>query len=217
MVLINMDDHFSGQDTVCLDEELGMHKKHKPEQDVATKKNIAESVDKSQAENMEDKAETLNTEQTKKTQEEESLKDELLNIKDRYLRLAADFENYKKIIQREQQNNIKYANENLIIALLPIIDSLEQAIIMAKKSSDSKSDVLVGVEMVLKQLLDLFKKFGVEVFSAQGMPFDPARHEALSEQEADDKVNSGTVIVEYQKGYLLNGRLLRPARVAVAK
>ncbi len=147
---------------------------------------------------------------------EEKLAEELTQIKDRYVRLLAEFDNYKKISQREQQNSIRFANESLLTNLLPIIDNLEQAIVAQKKSSEEKNDILIGLEMVLKQLFDLLNKYGVEVFNAKGIPFDPARHEALSEQE-DETAPPGTVVIEYQKGYLLNGRLLRPARVAVAK
>jgi|SRR5579871_4650450 len=145
-----------------------------------------------------------------------SVEDELAETKDRFLRLAADFDNYKKISQREQQNSIRFANESLVTSLLPIVDNLEHAIAAQKKSGHEKNDILIGVEMVLKQLQDLLGKFGVAGFTAKGLLFDPARHEALGEQE-DDTVAPGTVVTEYQKGYLLHNRLLRPARVAVAK
>lgn len=147
---------------------------------------------------------------------EEKLNNELLETKDRLLRLAAEFENYKKISQREQLNSIKFANENLIVGLLPIVDSLEQAVQACKKSGENNKDVVIGVEMVLKQLTESLKKWGVEVFSAMDKPFDPSRHEAVSEQE-DASVPAGQVLQEYQKGYLLNGRLIRPARVIVSK
>jgi molecular chaperone GrpE len=139
---------------------------------------------------------------------------ELLETKDRLLRIAADFDNYKKTAQREQLNSIKFANEGLLTNLLPIIDNLEQAV-LASKSSE-KNDVVLGIELVLKQFNELLEKSGVEVFSAMGKMFDPSRHEALGQKE-DDSVPEGQVILEYQKGYLLNQRLLRPARVIVAK
>lgn len=140
------------------------------------------------------------------------LVEELSSVKDRYLRLAAEFDNYKKIAQREQQNSVRFANEGLILGLLPIMDSLEQAMVASKKDKD----VLMGIEMVLKQFLDLLKKFGAEVFSAEGSMFDPSRHEAVGEQ-VDPHKKKGQVVLEYQKGCLLNGRLLRPARVLVSK
>lgn len=139
---------------------------------------------------------------------------ELAETKDRLLRIAADFDNYKKTSQREQLNSIKFANEALLTNLLPIIDNLEQAVLTSQGTQ--KNEVVLGVEMVLKQFKDLLEKFGVEVFSAVGKMFDPARHEALGQKE-DDEVPEGTVLLEYQKGYLLNQRLLRPARVMVAR
>lgn len=147
---------------------------------------------------------------------EQKLKEELDQTKDRFLRLAADFENYKRIAQREQQNGVKFANEALLLNLLPVIDSLEEAIKASKKSGEPNNDVLVGLDMVLKQFRETLNKYGVEALNSHGTLFDPARHEALTEQ-VDDSVPAGTVVVEYQKGYLLHGRLLRPARVAVAK
>ncbi len=146
---------------------------------------------------------------------EEKLTAELKDTHDRLLRVAAEFENYKKISQREQINSIKYANESLVLNLLPVIDNLEQAVNVGKKSESSK-DLVIGVEMVLKQLSDSLEKFGVEFFQTLGESFDPARHEALSERE-DDSVNPGTVVEQFQKGCLLNGRLLRAARVVVSK
>lgn len=146
---------------------------------------------------------------------EEKLTAELKETHDRLLRVAAEFENYKKISQREQINSIKFANESLVLNLLPVIDNLEQAINVGKKS-DSPKDLIVGIEMVLKQLCDSLEKFGVEFFSALGEKFDPARHEALTERE-DESVEPGVVIEQFQKGCLLNGRLLRAARVVVSK
>jgi molecular chaperone GrpE len=162
------------------------------------------------------KDKALETEPELIKEEEKEIPDlsiELIETKDRLLRIAADFENYKKTSQREQLNSIKFANEAFITNLLPIIDNLEQAV---KSSKDNNNDVIVGVQMVLKQFYDLLEKAGVEVFSAQGLLFDPARHEALG-QQVDDSVPEGTVIQEYQKGYLLHQRLLRPARVVIAK
>lgn len=161
-----------------------------------------------------DEASNLGEEEIVAPSVEAKVAEELAETKDRLLRLAADFENFKKIAAREQQNVMKFANENLILQILPIKDSLEQAVIAGKKSGDN--DVVVGIDMVLKQLNDMMVKAGVEIISAHGQPFDPSRHEAMGYQE-DDSVDENIVVQEYQKGYLLNGRLLRPARVVLAK
>src|SRR5580658_990295 len=113
------------------------------------------------------KDKALETEPELIKEEEKEIPDlsiELIETKDRLLRIAADFENYKKTSQREQLNSIKFANEAFITNLLPIIDNLEQAV---KSSKDNNNDVIVGVQMVLKQFYDLLEKAGVEVFSAQ--------------------------------------------------
>lgn len=198
------DNHIEQDAAMNLDDELCMSKKHEPKQDISEDESPAPA----------DAPPALPAEA--EISAEEKLKVELDQAKDRFLRLAAEFDNFKKISKREQLNSLKFANESLISSLLPIIDNLEQAVIAGKIADESKTSVLIGVEMVLKQLIDALQKFGVEMFSAKGQAFDPARHEAVSEQE-DDSVREGTVVIEYQKGYLLNGRLLRPARVVVAK
>lgn len=148
---------------------------------------------------------------------EEKLSDELKETTDRLLRLGAEFENFKKISARESANSIKFANENLINSFLPVLDHLEQAVAAGRSlDQDAAKNLLIGVDMVLKQMIEVLQKFGVEFFSAKGKPFDPKLHEAMGEQ-SDDTVEPGTVITEYQRGVLLHGRLLRPARVLVAK
>ena len=148
---------------------------------------------------------------------EEKLQDELKEKTDRLMRLGADFENFKKISARENANNLKFANENLIVGILPVLDNLEQAVAAGRGlDQEAAKNLLVGVDMVLKQMIEVLQKFGVEFYSAKGQAFDPARHEAVAEQ-GDDSVEPGTVITEYQRGCLLHGRLLRPARVLVAK
>jgi molecular chaperone GrpE len=147
----------------------------------------------------------------------EDAEKELAAAKDQFLRLAAEFENYKKISLREKTQGIQFANTSIIESLLPVIDSLEQAALAGKDSADPKTQELVtGVNMVLKIFADTLKKFGAESFTALGQKFDPASHEAVAEQESAD-VEPGTVLLEYQKGFIYNGRLLRPARVVVAK
>jgi molecular chaperone GrpE len=134
---------------------------------------------------------------------------------DRLLRTAADFENYKKRAAREKEDWTKFANEDLIRAILPFIDNLERAVNHAQKIADT--GVLVeGVQLTLQQLLQALNKFGLSSFESIGKPFDPAMHEAMLVVETD-KHEPNQVIEEFQKGYLLNDRLLRPATVSVSK
>jgi len=134
---------------------------------------------------------------------------------DRLLRTAADFENYKKRAAREKEDWTKFANEDLVRAILPFIDNLERAVNHAQKIADT--GVLVeGVQLTLQQLLQALNKFGLSSFESVGKPFDPAMHEAMLVVETD-KHEPNQVVEEFQKGYLLNDRLLRPATVSVSK
>lgn len=134
---------------------------------------------------------------------------------DKFLRACADLENYKKRAEKEKSELISFANERFIKEVLPVVDNLERAIgyIEAEAGIAAVKD---GIKLVLDNLLAVLKKFGVEAASAMGEKFDPARHEAVSHEETVSS-DPGTVIKEFHKGYYLNGRLLRPAMVAIAK
>ena len=134
---------------------------------------------------------------------------------DRYLRQAAELENFKKRTVRERDEAIRFANECLIKDLLPVIDNLERAIVHAK-GGDGGKPLVEGVEMVLKGFFDVLARHGVVQVSAVGQPFDPVKHEAMAQMESDKHVPN-TVMVEHHKGYLLHDRLLRPALVSIAK
>jgi molecular chaperone GrpE len=134
---------------------------------------------------------------------------------DLYVRSQAEMENVKKRFHKEKSDLLKFSNETLIKQLLSVIDNLEKAI---DHSGDEKAlDALrEGLDMTLKGLKDVLEKSGLEDVEAMGKPFDPNYHEAVSEME-DGTVESGTVIEQLQKGYLLNGRLIRPAMVIVSR
>ncbi len=134
---------------------------------------------------------------------------------DRFLRMAAELENYKKRAAREKEEYIKYAHEDLMKAILPFVDNLERAVNHAEKVVDS--GVLVeGVRLTLQQLLSTLNKFGLKTFDSVGEPFDPTRHEAMLVVETD-QYEPNHVVEEFQKGYFLYDRLLRPAMVSVSK
>ena len=134
---------------------------------------------------------------------------------DRLLRTAADFENYKKRAVREKEDWTKFANEDLIKGILPFIDNLERAVNHAQKVKDT-GVLIEGIRMTLQQLLQTLTKFGLSSFESIGEPFDPARHEAMLVVETDQH-EPNQVVEEFQKGYFLNDRLLRPATVSVSK
>lgn len=134
---------------------------------------------------------------------------------DRFLRIAAELDNFRKRKEREVGDLRKYANQALLRELLGVVDNLERA--LASSGADRGPDGLAeGVEMTLKELLKTFDKFGVQPIDALQQPFDPNLHEAVM-QEPSDTVPANTVIKELQKGYLLHDRLLRPAMVVVSK
>ncbi len=144
----------------------------------------------------------------------ESIQAELAEAKDKYLRLYAEFENYKKKVQKDREDLIKYSNESLLYELLPALDNLEMAL---KHSSEANSESLIkGVENTLREFSRILEKFGLKSIDALGKPFDPAYHHAMSQVERDD-VEGNTVVEEFRKGYLYNEKVLRPSLVAVSK
>jgi molecular chaperone GrpE len=148
----------------------------------------------------------------KKLEEKEK---EIKEHHDRLLRLAADFENYKKRAAREKEDWTKFANEDLIRAILPFIDNLERAVNHAQKVADT-GVLIEGVRLTIQQILQSLNKFGLSSFQSVGKPFDPTVHEAMLVIETDQH-EPNQVVEEFQKGYYLNDRLLRPATVSVSK
>lgn len=139
----------------------------------------------------------------------------LLKERDKYLRLAAEFENYKRRVQRDQQDSIKFANESLLKNLLPIIDNLERAIKFGKET-ESNQALMEGVELTHKSFLETIGKLGVRQISSEGQPFDPTMHQAVAQVESEN-LAPNSVVEEFQKGYFLHNRILRPAMVTVSK
>ncbi len=134
---------------------------------------------------------------------------------DMYIRCKAEMENFKKRVQKEKQDLIKYSNESLIKELLSVVDNLEKAL-EGSKEKHSLDILQEGIELTLKGFKDILKKAGIECVEAVGKPFDPNFHEAVS-IITDDSAEHNTVQEELQKGYMLNGRLIRPAMVVVNK
>jgi len=133
---------------------------------------------------------------------------------DRMLRAAADLENYKKRVEREKSELLKFGQEGLMAEIIPVLDNFDRALSAA--GSPTPSDpVLEGVKLIRKQLLAALEHNGLQPIEAVGQPFNPELHEALAKVETDDQPE-GTIVTEHLKGYLLNGRLLRPAAVTVA-
>ncbi|MEL7305509.1 MAG: nucleotide exchange factor GrpE [Myxococcota bacterium] len=142
------------------------------------------------------------------------------DVNDRLLRLAADFDNYRKRSRRELDEARRFGIENLLRDLLPVVDNLLRAIAaetdaVADADEASKNPLLEGIRMVHKQFSDVLDQHGVRGFDSVGTVFDPELHEALSQAPSDEH-EPGSVIAEHERGYMIHDRLLRPARVVVA-
>jgi molecular chaperone GrpE len=136
---------------------------------------------------------------------------------DRLLRITADLENYKKRAIREKQDAIKFANESLIMRLIPVLDSFDMALAAAEAQKHEALDShKTGIAMVHQQLKAALAEAGLEEIDAQGKTFDPNLHEAVAQTESAD-VPEGNVLQQLRKGYKLRERLLRPATVVIAK
>ncbi|KPJ79073.1 MAG: hypothetical protein AMJ54_00930 [Deltaproteobacteria bacterium SG8_13] len=134
---------------------------------------------------------------------------------DRLLRVSAEFENYKKRSARDMEDFRKFANQELVKDLLPILDNLELALKSASEKDKSADGILEGIELTRIEILRVLEKHKVKQIDALGMPFDPSYHEAVMREETDDHPEN-TVTTELQKGYLMHDRLIRPSMVAVA-
>jgi len=152
--------------------------------------------------------------------------DELKAAHDRYLRLAAEFENYKRRAQKDQADYVKYANERILKDLLTVLDNLQRALQHAQQPHGINSlagdgqglvqGLVQGVELTCKQYVEALSRFGVTEIPSVGRPFDPVVHQAVAMVKAVDGQTPNTVVTEHAKGYYLHERVLRPAMVTVA-
>jgi molecular chaperone GrpE len=151
------------------------------------------------------------------TEQIELLKDQAAKAAeywDRYLRQTADLDNFKKRAARERQDAVTFANQSLLLKLLPVLDAFEMALAAADKPA--AQSLQAGVALIASQLKSVLAEAGLEEIDAAGKPFDPNLHEALSQQESADTPD-GQVLRQLRKGYIFRHRLLRPAGVIVAK
>ena len=144
----------------------------------------------------------------------QDLERQLAEQKDRMLRAMAEAENVRRRTQRDAEDRVRYANESLVRELLPILDNFDRALTSARAVAGAES-VLAGVELIQRELLRVLERAGVSRYSAVGQAFDPTRHEAIARVVSEDAAPN-TVVSEIAPGYMLHGRVLRPAMVAVA-
>jgi molecular chaperone GrpE len=178
-------------------------------------------MEKENKKNQEEHSESKTTEDkivTLKESEYAQLKEDAQKAKeywDKYLRLQADFENTRKRWERERSELLRYANDDLLCDLLNVVDDLERSLELSQNKHEDFTAFLKGVEMILAHLYDLLKKNGVLPIDAIGKPFDPNLHEALMQVERNE-LPENTIIEELQKGYMLDNKVIRTAKVKVA-
>lgn len=149
----------------------------------------------------------IETTETKKTEED---------FKAKYYYLAAEFDNARKRFEREKENLIKFGNDKILTSLITVVDNFDLTVNALKSDNDDKvQNIVKGIDMVRNQFLDVLKSNGLTQVEALGKTFDPNFHEAVAQAPAPGKEDQ-EVITEYQRGYTLNGRLLRAAKVVVA-
>ena len=161
------------------------------------------------------KVETLKTKEAKSAVDSKKiteLEEKLKTAEDKYLRLYAEFENFRKRTEAEKTEHAKYAAGQFVEAVLPVLDSFERS---QKTLTEADAEVRNGFELIRKQLEDVLQKFGVQRMESVGKIFDPRFHEALLQQESDQPAQ--TVLEEYLAGYLMHDKVLRHAQVVVAK
>ena len=148
--------------------------------------------------------------------ERERLAEQYAALHDQLLRKQADFENYRKRVERERQDYRHQATMEVVREILPVMDNLERALLAGREKGNEDSGVMKGVDLTLRMFQVVLEKFGVTRIKAAGEPFDPHRHEAIMQSESPEVVVE-TVAEELEPGYVMRGRVVRPARVRVLK
>jgi molecular chaperone GrpE len=159
----------------------------------------------------------MSAEGTAVCDDDDRLRADLAALQERHLRLQAEFENYRKRQQRDREELNRQAKERVLAELPGIVDNLDRALQHASAAGAAPETLAQGVELVSRQLQEVLARFGVEPIAALGARFDPHLHEAMARVETAGDPPDGTVVEEYRRGYLLGGKVLRPALVAVAK
>jgi molecular chaperone GrpE len=175
-----------------------------------------------QNENLNDEKKKAEAKEEAKATEEATVapqvepKKEEVDYKAKYFYIAAEMDNYRKRMEREKENLLKYGNEKVLGDLVQVLDNFDRTIDMLRTDKDEKvKNLVTGLDMVRKQFLETLEKHGLSTVEAVGKDFDPNFHEAMAQEYVEGK-KPNEVVKEYQKGYSLNGRLLRAAKVVVA-
>lgn len=177
----------------------------------------AETTEEKKVDEAEETSEGEEVVEELKAKEEEKAEKEEEDFKAKYFYLAAEMENMRKRFDREKENLVKYGNEKILNGLIEVIDNFDRTVDSLASEEDEKiKNIVTGIEMVRTQFLETLKSNGLERIEALGEKFDPNFHEAVSQQEVEGE-EEDKVIQEFQKGYMLNGRLLRASKVIISK
>lgn len=178
---------------------------------------VSDEIEMEQAQTQDaETAEVVDPRDERIAQLEAQLAESLGGVRDAQLRAQAEIENIRRRTELDVEKAHKFALEKFSNELLPVIDSLERALEVADKSNPELASMIEGIDLTMKSLLGAVRKFGVEVVGDINVPFNPEVHQAMSMVESED-VAPNHVLMVMQRGYTLNGRLLRPAMVAVSK
>jgi len=201
-----------------LDEKAEKAAQEAADQEAAAEEASADAAEGAPEAESEPDAEAAGEPSEAEESEDVSPEQQIAELNDRHLRLAADFENFKRRMLKERQELLNFGSESLIKELLPTVDNLERALGYAAAEEEEaidKDNLAEGVQLTFRSLMQTLEKAGVEVVAPEGGEFDPRHHEAMRQVPSAEHP-PGTVIEVYQKGYLLRNRLLRPAMVAVS-
>jgi len=178
---------------------------------------VSDEIEMEQAKNRDaETAEGVDPRDERIAQLEAQLSESLGGVRDAQLRAQAEIENIRRRAELDVEKAHKFALEKFANELLPVIDNLERALEVADKTNPELASMIEGIDLTMKSLLDAVRKFGVQVVGDTNVPFNPEVHQAMSMMESEE-VAPNHVMMVMQRGYTLNGRLLRPAMVAVAK
>ncbi|MDR2430794.1 MAG: nucleotide exchange factor GrpE [Candidatus Margulisbacteria bacterium] len=194
------------------------HKQHREHEAAGEKQPAGKKPDAAKAEPQKIKIEDLKAQENQNAADAKKaaeLTEKLKAAEDKYLRLFAEFDNFRKRTEGEKAEFSKYAAGNFIEAVLPVLDSFERSQKALDAEADAGGEVQKGFALIHRQLEDILRKFGVQKMTAAGQPFDPRLHEAVMQKESDQP--SHTVLEELQTGYVMYDKVLRPAMVIVAK
>lgn len=182
-----------------------------PEDEVKKEAGSAEATETPEEDNA---PEAKNTEEKAEEKTEEKAEEKADDGNEKYVRLMAEFQNYKKRVAKEKNDIREYATEKLVMELLPVLDNFERA--LAASAEDDPAGYAKGMELIFTQMVTELQKSGLAEVEAEGQDFDPTKHNAVMTEE-NEELESGKVSKVLQKGYALNDKVIRPSMVAVTK